>query len=841
MLLAPLLARLAEGYTIITPTQRLAREILYAFSLKNNHVSIKPMCFSYESWLQKWYQVLQWQQTTVDYPCLLTSFQLERLWQFLSPAPLNQHEGQLQLSTLRNCSLARQQPIGSDFLYTPQAETFSQQWQKLNYYLKHHDLLAPFQLADFLNTQDYPLQTRGIIWAFFDCFHPEQQAIQAHLDKQGIAQDFFELLGQDLQHKHHYIFSADTMAEEHQQIIAWTKAQMQAGHQRIGIILPDLANHQDKLKLQFKSHFPEELIHFSLGKTLNYYPLVRHALSFLRLNPQLNIEKKHYTTLLLSPFIEGYQQEKLARIEVLKHPLLQEPMLYLKDLIHLFQQYCPILAACLAKITNYPKQQSPDAWVSSIALRLEALGFPGNTSLTGPNLQALNQLYACIEHLHEASLIDEYWQEETAFLVLTNLIQKEIIQPPQNHEGIHIMGWLESSGFIGDTLWIGHLDSQNLPQAIKYSPYLPIHWQKQHKLPRTSREAEFDIANNMLQRLIIAHQEKSLVLSYAKTNEDGEPLWPSVLLPNWPGYSQLALEEPQVQLETLAEEYLLPLAEGQILKGGSQLLSAQAKCPFWAFAQFRLKHQDKSETTYSFNPLERGNLIHRALQKIWQHLGNQATLLSLSEQEEQILIEDIALQSLNEFTHHRPYTVDKILYNLEHRQLCQMIKNALALDKTRAPFSIAGTEERIQLTIDNWPFDLRFDRLDRLENGQTMVIDYKSSLPSSSPWNQERPQNPQLLMYALAQHDIRALVYFAINPKQAEYKGISAESCNTQGIQTLKQDWSETRNNWHKQIEDLLDEIRQGQIAATPENESLCTRCVHRDICRKEYTPQDEA
>ena len=97
------------------------------------------------------------------------------------------------------------------------------------------------------------------------------------------------------------------------------------------------------------------------------------------------------------------------------------------------------------------------------------------------------------------------------------------------------------------------------------------------------------------------------------------------------------------------------------------------------------------------------------------------------------------------------------------------------------------------------------------------------------------------LMYALAQHDIQALVYFAINPKQAEYKGISAESCNTQGIQTLKQDWSETRNNWHKQIEGLLDEIRQGHIAATPENESLCIRCIHRDICRKEHSPPDEA
>ena len=840
MLLEPLLARLTQGYTVITPTQRLAREILYAFSQKSDEVAIKPLCFSYDTWLQKWYQTLQWQQTEAAYPCLISAFQLERLWQSLSSRPLNQHECQLQLSTLRNCSLVRQQPIGSDFLYTPQAETFSQNWQKLSDYLKKHDLLSAFQVAQFLIQKPYPLNTKGIIWAFFDCFHPEQHALQTYLEHLEIAQDFFEFAEKDLSTKTTFIFAADHMADEHLQIIAWTKAQIEAGQERIGIIVPDLANYQDMLKLQFKRHFPEELIHFSLGKTLDCFPLIRLALSFLKLNNNIALDQATIAGLLLSPYLKGYAQEKTCRMEILNHPLLQEPMLYLKDLSNILEKNCPILADCLGKLTPYPKQQSPSDWVKSISIRLESLGFPGHNHLNPESLQALHQLYACIESLHEASLIDASWHQETALESLSHLIKKEIIQPPQNYGGIHIMGWLESSGFLGDALWIAHLDSHNLPQGIKYSPYLPIKWQKQHALPRSNRETEFAIATKMLNRFINAHHTKPLILSYAKTNADGEPLWPSVLLPHWPSFTKLDLRDNEPELETLEEQYLLPLAEGQILKGGSQLLSAQAKCPFWAFAQFRLNHQHSSETSFGFNPLERGNLIHRALQKIWLKFKNQAALLHLTEQEEQSLIVEIAHQSLLEFTHNRPYTIDKMLYDLEHYQLCKMLKAALELDKTREPFAIAGIEERIQLTVDNWPFELRFDRLDELENRQAMVIDYKSSLPNNAPWNQTRPQNPQLLMYALANHDIHAMVYFAINPKQAEYKGVSAYPSKTKGIQTFKKDWKESSALWFNQIKGLIEEVRQGHIAAIPENESLCRDCIHRDICRKEHHAQRE-
>ena len=90
MLLEPILARLAEGYTVITPTQRLAREILYAFSHSKPEVSAKPQCYAYEAFLQKWFQQLQFHEPhVINYPSLISPLQLERLWQHFSTRPLN--------------------------------------------------------------------------------------------------------------------------------------------------------------------------------------------------------------------------------------------------------------------------------------------------------------------------------------------------------------------------------------------------------------------------------------------------------------------------------------------------------------------------------------------------------------------------------------------------------------------------------------------------------------------------------------------------------------------------------------------------------------------------------
>ncbi len=176
--------------------------------------------------------------------------------------------------------------------------------------------------------------------------------------------------------------------------------------------------------------------------------------------------------------------------------------------------------------------------------------------------------------------------------------------------------------------------------------------------------------------------------------------------------------------------------------------------------------------------------------------------------------------------------MDEIYSRVEHQRLQKIVMDAIEFDLNRPPFHIAGLEKTFELTIDDWTFQLRYDRLDALEDGSTCLIDYKTNIPSPLPWTQERPVHPQMLMYAIANCDIKSLYFLSIKKDDVKASGIGATDAGIPGVRAMKEPWTTLQQAWLSHLQNLLVEFKSGHFAATPIAPSTCQQCIHQDLCR---------
>ena len=130
---------------------------------------------------------------------------------------------------------------------------------------------------------------------------------------------------------------------------------------------------------------------------------------------------------------------------------------------------------------------------------------------------------------------------------------------------------------------------------------------------------------------------------------------------------------------------------------------------------------------------------------------------------------------------------------------------------------------------------IRVDRLDYgLEQANQIVIDYKTSLPTTKPWLEERPEAPQLLLYALLDPKINTLIFIQLKAGRITLQGLSAVPCEEPGMQTLRdnESWTMYRQHWEQQLTLLAAEIQQGHCEPKPKRSSLCQQCAFPSLCR---------
>jgi hypothetical protein len=97
----------------------------------------------------------------------------------------------------------------------------------------------------------------------------------------------------------------------------------------------------------------------------------------------------------------------------------------------------------------------------------------------------------------------------------------------------------------------------------------------------------------------------------------------------------------------------------------------------------------------------------------------------------------------------------------------------------------------------------RIDRLDRLEDGRHVLIEYTTGRATSKDWLEERPDDPQMPLYALgAGEKIAAIAYARVKTGSMKFIGIAEDGGVLPKVKAFES-WPGWPAQWEKNLDAL--------------------------------------
>jgi probable DNA repair protein len=314
---------------------------------------------------------------------------------------------------------------------------------------------------------------------------------------------------------------------------------------------------------------------------------------------------------------------------------------------------------------------------------------------------------------------------------------------------LDVLGMLEAEGGRWDGVWILGLTDEVFPAIAKPNPFIPLSELRRVGAPRATPEREREWAAHMYRQLC-ALAPTVVVSSAMHEGERGlrpSPLIQGIALSRFAQSSMI--ETPGcAALESLEDVQAPVLRAEENVKGGIALLETQARNPLWAFVRYRLGAYGLPAYSDLVPVSARGMFLHAVMELVWTSFRSQSECqrITASGELREKLQEFIRLAAEQELL-----ALNPALRALEEKRALAIVTAWLVLECERKPFVAVQVEEKHALTAAGLTLNVRLDRMDELEDGSRVVIDYKggSSLPKVlNDWQRERPVQLQLPAYA---------------------------------------------------------------------------------------------
>lgn len=661
----------------------------------------------------------------------------------------------------------------------------------------------------------------------------------------------------------------------------WAKNQITENSQRrIALVIPELKQNRVRVERILRECFEPEYplpaqqrssptFNLSAGFALTESAIVDTALALLEMRVEAPTQER-WMQLLRSPFILPQPLPSQAHFDLeLKLRSTRQPQLevhQMQALVAALSQREPQLEVIVAALKNHlyrhgnsPAKAPLSYWLNLWQQSLRAWGWPGHRALDSTEYQQEQRWQAATREFTELEPLCAELNEVQALTLFRRFLSQVEFQVETEDSPLQVLGTLESAGLNFDAIWLMHTQSHNWPAAPNPNPFIPYPLQRSLGMPHVSAEKELDFAQALLADY--QHSCQHLIASYSKQEGDQE-LRPSALIematPLVEGFNispvqHYALWDTPLQLPALVDKTSPLQFSDQPLKGGSLIIKQQAACPFRAFAQFRLGAEPLEEPSHHISAAERGILLHQSLEQIWCRLKDSQSLLELPPDKVESCIVDASRHAIAQLAGQRPDLLPPSMQWLEQQRLVALIQDWLTLESQRTPFSVVATEAKQEVTLAGVPLQLRLDRIDRLTNGELVLIDYKTGMCRTGAWLGPRADDPQLPLYAitLSQNKVdatpvAALAFAQINSDKRAFVGLSAREGLIPGLNTLERmpqlsitDWQQLLALWQDELTQLMQEFIQGEARVDPKP-GACTYCPYPLLCRKHQVYEED-
>jgi RecB family exonuclease len=156
----------------------------------------------------------------------------------------------------------------------------------------------------------------------------------------------------------------------------------------------------------------------------------------------------------------------------------------------------------------------------------------------------------------------------------------------------------------------------------------------------------------------------------------------------------------------------------------------------------------------------------------------------------------------------------------------------------RAPFHIITTEKDLFTEFGGVRLKVRVDRVDELESGGRVILDYKTGLLPSKAWEGTRPDEPQLPIYAATLPENLTAIAFAAVTTQPAFKGVAARDKVLPAMKASRDPLPGMVEGWREVLVRLGEDFAAGRIFVDPKKRGeTCRLCDLKPLCRLAEQP----
>ena len=822
---------------------------------------------------------------------LLSELQCEKIWEEI----INQDSARLDLlhlqgvasQTSKAFSLLHEYRLPRDkklYEQTDESKAFLRWIRKFESRLS--SALAPCMLMDAVRNSmqegeiliPHSLRIRG-----FEEQSPQLKYFLNFLREKGTRVDFLspvpspEILAQrmeKLNDKNVNVEEYENRQGEAEACACWVRSIFQPG-KRIGIVVPELGKYRTLLKRELAAELVPETIfsldeedlpfNISLAPPLSQEPMIKLALNLLSVKTS-NVPVSTFLSIIQSPFF-GFAFPPTREISDLERNLRKKRVLSIPlDRFHSICGSVPQVDQLVESLKSWTLNNSklmPEKWAKELSDFLKTTGWPGKVapgtdkqSVLSKRHQGFEAWKDCLNQLCSLNQILGPINRLEVLNHLTHITRSKPFQSKTPEHSIQVIGLLESSGMQFDYLWVMGCHHEALPAHPEPNPFIPYEIRNKYSIPRSNPQRELKFTEQSLTRLLMAAPD--VHFSYP-LHEGDMDLEMSPLLKRFPQDKKAPYLSNRIkdqvramnQLEKFTEPAFLQVTDSEKNQYGTQgissgyaLLKDQVDCPFRAFARHRLNSQRTPVAEIDFDNLDRGNLIHKALELFWDKTRNRKNLSNLSHGILEKRIEECVQEALKLCSQR---TTGQTQFNkLEIERNVRLIHDwLLNIERERPDFQVLHNEEDVSINLCGIKLSLRIDRIDEIPGKGLLLIDYKTGREAKpAEWFAEKIRAPQLPLYATAQPPV-GLAYGHLTLGKPEFKGTADLPLGKLKNYDFAKDtgcstWKELLSYWKNNLNRVADEFLQGNNQVLPVNKGEpCLHCEFNSLCRIQEIPED--
>jgi probable DNA repair protein len=655
--------------------------------------------------------------------------------------------------------------------------------------------------------------------------------------------------------------------EEIRRAAAWARARLEANAgARIAVVVPELAKHRAAIQRIFSSVMEPDYalpgrrhavlpFNISLGEALSSYPLVNAAFLALELAGR-EIDFERVSRLIRSPFVAGAESEfeRRARLDAWLRERA-EPVVSLDRLLLLVKQEragCPVLAQRLSALAEFRKARlfgghSPSVWAKAISEALTHIGFPGERGLDSTEFQALAKWHEVVAGFAALDRVLPRTGYTDAVSRLRRMAAGVLFQPESPDVPIQVLGELEATGMEFDHLWVMGLSDEDWPRAPRPNPFVPAGLQRAAGVPQGSAAGMLELARRLTGEWLSCAGE--VVLSHPLREDDREfkpsPLIAAVAegrlaLPEYASYRGAVHDLRKIDRTEDNEARVLGAAD--TVSGGTTVIRDQAACPFRAFARHRLGAESLKAPHAGLDAMERGTLVHRVLAQAWAQLKTRSALDAIASADLDALLARAADEAVARLRRERPTVLSGRFAGIERRRLARLAREWLEQEKARGGFTVLATEDKRRIEVGGLALNARLDRVDQLDDGRRIVIDYKTGRASPGAMLGERPDEPQLPLYVVgAEPDAAAVAFALVKTGEMGFAALARDDDLLPGTKAFSESrhrdrhgsWQEMIAAWRADLSRIAGGFMAGTAAVDPKQyPHTCRYCDAQPFCR---------